>query len=129
MVKKYTPKKQSTIGQLVDSLFILVLVYVSLFIPLLLKSEAAVETAKDTGPKPTWESLNVAPAIQEQWVKLGFDAEKAAPIINSRFDYTIDPVMLIITIAVILGYFFFMLRTSDRQYRDVIEEKFGPRQR
>ena len=71
----------------------------------------------------------MAPVIQEQWVKLGFDAEKAAPIINSRFDYTIDPMMLVITIAVILGYFFFMLRTSDRQYKDVIEEKFGPAKR
>ena len=128
MAKQFVPKTQSKVGQIVDSIFILVLVYVSLFIPLLLQSESAADAAK-TGPKPTWDSLHVAPVIQEQWVKLGFDAEKAAPIINSRFDYTIDPMMLVITIAVILGYFFFMLRTSDRQYKDVIEEKFGPAKR
>ena len=31
------------------------------------------------------------------------------------------------TVAVIAAYFFFVLRVSDRQYREVIEERFGPR--
>ena len=73
----------------------------------------------------TWESLDVSPVEQEQWQKLGFDELAAAEIINDRFDYTIDPVMLIITALVIIGYFFFVLRISDRQYREVIAEKFG----
>jgi hypothetical protein len=27
---------------------------------------------------------------------------------------------------VIVGYFIFLLRTSDREYREVIRERFGP---
>jgi len=126
MAAKYIPKKQSGIGQFIDSIFILVLVYVSLYIPLLLKSEAAEEVAGEAA-KPTWESLNLAPVVQQQWEKLGYDAEKAAGLIGSKFDYTIDPMMLLITIAVIVGYFVFMIKISDKQYREVIAEKFGDR--
>ncbi len=124
MAKQYVPKKQSGLGQFIDSLFILVLVYVSLYIPLLLKSEAVAEKAADA-PKPTWETLQLSPVVQQQWEKLGYDAEKAAGLIASRFDYTIDPLMLIITVAVIVGYFIFMVKVSDKQYREVIAEKFG----
>ncbi|MEZ0237937.1 MAG: hypothetical protein ACAH06_07725 [Methylophilaceae bacterium] len=124
MAQKYSPKKQSGLGQFIDSIFILVLVYVSLYIPLLLKPEAAEEAAGEA-VKPTWELLNLPPVVQEQWVKLGYDAEKAAGLIGSRFDYTIDPLMLLITAGVIVGYFVFMIKVSDKQYREVIAEKFG----
>lgn len=128
MAAKYTPKKQSGLGQFIDSIFILVLVYVSLYIPLLLKSEPAAEQAAvEQAAKPTWESLDLAPVVQQQWEKLGYDAEKAAGLINSKFDYTIDPLMLLITVGVIVGYFVFMIKVSDKQYREVIAEKFGER--
>lgn len=124
MAKEYIPEKQSGIGQIIDSIFILVLVYVSLYIPLLMKSDAAAEAVKDA-PKPTWESLQLSPVVQEQWVKLGYDAEKAAVLINSKFDYTIDPMMLLLTAGIIIVYFVFMLKISDKEYREVISEKFG----
>lgn len=124
MAQKYVPKKQSGIGQFIDSMFILVLVYVSLYIPLLLKSEAAEEAAAEAA-KPTWQTLALDPVVQQQWEKLGYDAEKAAALIGSKFDYTIDPLMLLITAAVIVGYFVFMVKVSDKQYREVIAEKFG----
>ncbi|MTI62404.1 hypothetical protein [Methylophaga sp.] len=121
----YIPKIQHKRGQLIDSLFILVLVYVSLYIPLFLESDtkSAEETA--TVQSYTWESLGVSAVEQEQWQKLGYDEAAAAEIINDKFDYTIDPLMLAITALVIIGYFFFVIRISDRQYREVIEEKFG----
>lgn len=125
MAQKYVPKKQSGIGQFIDSIFILILVYVSLYIPLLLKSEAAAEAAKAGAAKPTWDSLHLPAVVQEQWVKLGFDAEKAAGLIDTKFDYTIDPIMLLITVGVIVGYFVYMIKASDKQYREVIAEKFG----
>ena len=125
MAKRYTPKKQSGIGQFIDSIFILILVYVSLYIPLLLKSEGTEEAVAGEAAKPTWASLDVTPVVQQQWEKLGYDAEKAAGLIGSKFDYTIDPMMLLITIAVIVGYFVFMVKISDKQYREVIAEKFG----
>lgn len=127
MKKNYSPPNQGMLGQIFDSIFVLILVYASLMIPLLLKAEEKSESAAAAAVaavKSTWESLGQNAVQQAQWVKLGYDPEMAAPLINSRFDYTIDPVMLIITIAVVAGYFVFMLTVSERQYREVIAEKF-----
>ena len=121
----YIPKIQHKRGQLIDSLFILVLVYVSLYIPLFLESDTKSAEETVTVQSYTWESLGVSAVEQEQWQKLGYDEAAAAEIINDKFDYTIDPLMLAITALVIIGYFFFVIRISDKQYREVIEEKFG----
>ena len=127
MSKNYTPPNQGMFGQIFDSILILVLVYASLMLPLLMKqsdkpTEAPAATAE--AAKVTWESLGQNEVMQAQWVKLGFDPDKAAVIINNRFDYNIDPMMLIITIFVVVGYFVIILKVSDRQYREVIAEKF-----
>ena len=125
MKKKYTPPEQKTLGQIFDSLLILVLVYASLMVPLLFKEEAAaVPEAELATEAATWESLGQNAIQQEQWIKLGYNPETAATLINDRFDYTIDPMMLIITILVIGGYFVFMLKWSEKEYREVIAEKF-----
>lgn len=127
MSMKYEPPKQRWFGQIFDSLFILALVYLSLLLPLLFKAKAAETAASATADAvvPTWVSLNLSPIVQQQWEKLGYNAEKAAGLINTKFDYSIDPVWLAITAAVIIGYFFFMIKVSDKQYREVIAEKFG----
>lgn len=127
MKKHYSPPNQGLFGQIFDSLFILILVYASLMIPLLLKAEEKAESAVAAvaaAANSTWESLGQNAVQQAQWIKLGYNPEQAAVLINDRFDYTIDPLMLIITIAVIAGYFIFMLTVSKRQYREVIAEKF-----
>lgn len=128
MSMKYEPPKQRWFGQIFDSLFILALVYLSLLLPLLFKAQAAesaVGSAVADVVAPTWASLNLSPIVQQQWEKLGYSAEKAAGLINTKFDYSIDPMWLVITAAVIIGYFFFMIKVSDKQYREVIAEKFG----
>jgi len=125
MSKNYIPPKQGWVGQIFDSLFILALVYLSLYLPLFFKSDATVAVAASASAKPTWASLNLSPVVQQQWEKLGYDAEKAAALISNRFDYTIDPMWLIITAVVIVGYFFFVIKISDKEYREVIAEKFG----
>ena len=124
MKKNYAPPAQGWFGQVFDSLFILALVFASLLAPLLLKAEAGKE-AVATGPNPTWESLHLPPVEQAQWVKLGYDAKKTAALIDAKFDYSIDPSSLGATILVIAGYFFFMLKVSDKEYREIINEKFG----
>jgi hypothetical protein len=127
MKKHYSPPNQGIFGQIFDSLFILILVYASLMIPLLLKAEEKAESAVaavTAAANSTWESLGQNAVQQAQWIKLGYNPEQAAVLINDRFDYTIDPLMLVITIAVIAGYFIFMLTVSKRQYREVIAEKF-----
>jgi hypothetical protein len=127
MKQHYTPPNQGLFGQIFDSLLILVLVYASLMLPLLMKKDAAPAAepaAAAEVAKVTWESLGQNEVMQAQWVKLGFDPDKAAVIINNRFDYTIDPVMLIVTILVVVGYFALVLKLSDKEYRQVIAEKF-----
>ncbi len=127
MSKNYMPPNQGMFGQIFDSILILLLVYASLMLPLLMKesdkpTEAPAATAE--AAKVTWESLGQNAVEQAQWVKLGYDPDKAATLINSRFDYTINPMMLIITIFVVVGYFVIILKVSDKQYREVIAEKF-----
>ena len=138
MAQHYNPPKQSIPGQIVDVIFLLALVFLALFLPLWLQiavpsrierlpanvtyTAAADGTRTWTGL--TWEALGQNPTMQAQWEKLGYSVEGAAEIITQPFDYTIDYVGIVITAVVILGYFAFMLRMSEKEYRQVIAEKF-----
>jgi len=122
--KPYTPPEQSKAGQIFDSVFLLALVYVVLFAPLVLGLTGGGTTTK-TVEQPTWEALGQNETMAAQWEKLGYTPESAAEIITTRFDYSINPLALIITALVIFGYFFFVIRFSDREYREVIDERFG----
>ncbi len=126
MVRKYQPPKQKFWGQVIDSLFLLVLVYISLLLPLLLRAPAeSSETATpEAGATVTWQALGQNPTMQAQWEKLGYDPDKAKAIITNKFDYSIDPLWLLLTVAVIVGYFVFVLKVSEREYRQVIAERF-----
>ena len=90
----------------------------------------------------TWEGLQQNAEMQTAWQKLwdsqGVQAitggmgqapadamEGAALIITSRYDYTFSWAGLIATLAVVAGYFAFLVTYSDREYREVIAEKFG----
>ena len=123
MKPRYEPPKQSGAGQFFDSAFLLVLVYVALFTPLILGLTGAGST--NVMPETvSWETLEQNEAMQGQWEKLGYTPDTAAEIITTKFDYSIDPLMLLLTAAVIIGYFVFLVRVSDKEYRDVIAEKF-----
>lgn len=124
MAKIYEPPKQSGIGQVFDAIVLLVLVYVVLFAPLVMGLTGGGTVVQEPEAM-TWEALGQNAVMQAQWEKLGYTVEDAAPLITEKFDYTIDPVMLAITGAVILGYFIFMLTMSAKEYREVIAEKFG----
>ena len=123
MKPRYEPPKQSGAGQFFDSAFLLVLVYVALFTPLILGLTGAGSTnvMPDT---VSWETLEQNEVMQGQWEKLGYTPDTAAEIITTKFDYSIDPLMLLLTAAVIIGYFVFLVRVSDKEYCDVIAEKF-----
>ena len=139
MAKIYIPPKQSVAGQLFDVAFLLTLVLAALFLPLWLKiavpsrvetlPEGVSYTVAADGTKQwtglTWEKLGQNPTMQAQWEKLGYTVESAADIITQTFDYTIDTIGLIITGLVIFGYFVFLVVMSDREYKQVIAEKFG----
>lgn len=122
----YEPPRQSGRGMVVDSIFLMALVYAALLMPLVVDFGGEVAAETEEVAAPTWESLEQNPTMAAQWEKLGMGPEEAAEIINTRFDYTIDPLALLGTAVVVIGYFIFLMRVSDRQYREVIAEKFDP---
>ena len=120
----YEPPTQSRLGQWIDAAVLLLLVFGALYAPVLLGwTSPAAKT--ELIANPTWDSLHQNPAMAAQWKKLGYDPAKAAPLITSRFDYTVDPMGLGATALVLIGYFCFVVVFSEREYRQVIAEKFG----
>jgi cytochrome oxidase assembly protein ShyY1 len=120
----YRPPEQSRFMQFVDILFLLVAIFGALWLPLKLKLAGAAKEL-DKISNPTWESLQQTPAQVAQWQKLGYDVAKAHDVIQSHFHYTVDWVALGIMTFVVLGYFIFLFRASDKEYKQVIAEKFG----
>jgi len=121
--RPYEPPRQSLAGQLADALVLLGLVFGALYAPVLLGWTSPTASTTEV-LSPTWESLHQNAAMAAQWEKLGFDPAQAAPLITSRFDYHIDPVGLAVTALVLIAYLAFLLVVSDREYREVIAEKF-----
>jgi hypothetical protein len=121
----YEPPKQSALGQLFDSLFLLVLVLAALFTPLYLKLAGGGKIEMPVADKSTWVGLGQNAAQAAQWEKLGFHPDTAAPLITSRFDYSFSPLELAITAVVVIGYFVLLFVFSKREYIEVIEERFG----
>lgn len=130
---KYIPPHQSKLGQILDVIVVLALTIGALFIPLWLGMAGAAKT-----PAPienaTWEALKQNPTMVEKWQALGYSepgaaADTASPnnIITARFDYSFDWLALAAMIALVVGYFVMVVRFSDKEYREVIDEKFGDR--
>lgn len=119
----YTPPEQSKVGQLADSLFLLALVVATLFVPLILGLAGGGKTTVEFQDK-SWAGMGQNATMQGQWEKLGFTPETAADLISSRFDYSFSIPALLITAAVVIFYFIFVVRVSDVEYRDVISERF-----
>jgi len=124
----YEPPHQGRFGQWVDAAVLLLLVFGALYAPVLLgwTAPAAASTPVE---RPTWQSLHQTPVMARQWEKLGYDPAKAAPLITSRFDYRVDPWGLAASALVLVGYFAFLIVVSDREYRQMIREHFGPQER
>jgi hypothetical protein len=122
---RYQPPKQSRLGQVVDVLTLLVLSVGALYLPLYL-GLAGRTASPSPQENPTWESLGQNEVMVERWTALGYaDPASAQDIITSRFDYSFSALGLIVMIVVVVGYFVMMMRFSDKEYREVIAEKFG----
>lgn len=139
MATRYAPPSQSGTGQFFDSVFLMALVYAALFLPIIfgltggetsqVLPEGVTRTEVADGSVAweglTWEALGQNPTMQAQWEKLGYDVETAADLITTRFDYQMRLVPFLLTAAGIIGYFIFMVVMSEKEYREVIAEKFG----
>lgn len=123
----YQPPKQSLFAQIVDVLVLLVLTVGALYIPLYLGLAGAAKTPNPI-ENPTWEALNQNAVEQQQWNALGItDPAAANEIVTARFNYDFSWTALIVMAVLVVGYFVMVVRLSDKEYREVIDERFGTR--
>ena len=121
----YVPPKQSKASQFFDVIVLLALTFGALYTPLYLGLAGGSKSAPEV-VNPTWESLGQNATQIAQYNALGFtDPAQVAPIILARYDYSFSWVALIVMFVAVIGYYVMMLRFSDREYREVIAEKFG----
>ncbi|MCW0000059.1 hypothetical protein OE766_17615 [Pararhizobium sp. YC-54] len=125
----YKPPKQSFAGQIFDVITLLVLTVGALYLPLYLGLAGATKTPAPIA-NPTWEALGQNATEQQQWAALGVtDPAAANDIITARFDYSFSWMALVIMAILVIGYFVMVVRLSDKEYRDVIAERFGARKK
>ncbi|WP_374433896.1 hypothetical protein [Tabrizicola sp.] len=121
----YVPPKQGKASQLFDVVVLVVLTVGALFVPLWLGMAGAAKTVAAPVTEPTWEALGQNAAQAAKYEALGYTPETAHDLILARFDYSFSITALLTMIAVILLYYFLILRFSEVEYREVISEKFG----
>ncbi len=121
---RYVPPTQGKASQLIDVIVLLVLSIGALYLPLLLHMAGAAKTP-GVVDNPTWDSLGQNAVQASRYEALGYTPATAADLITARFDYSFSIVSLVIMVIVIVGYFALMLRLSEKEYREVISEKFG----
>ncbi len=116
---------QSKVGQIIDVVVLLCLAIGALYIPLWRRLAGRTQIS-DVPDNPTWESLGQNPTMVEKWHQLGFaNASDAATMITARFDYSFSILSLLVMIVVVVGYSAMLLRLSEKEYREVIAERFG----
>ena len=121
----YQPPKQGKASQLVDVLVLVVLTVGALFVPLWMGMAGAAKTVAAPVANATWEALGQYAVQAAQYEALGYTPETAHDMILARFDYSFSFGALLVMVAVILLYYFLILRFSETEYREVISERFG----
>jgi hypothetical protein len=125
VMAKYSPPDQSKIGQLIDVIVLMGLSIGALYLPLKMGMSGADKVVTTPVIDPTWETLGQTVAQAAQYEALGYTPETAHDLILARFDYSFSWSSLILMAVIIIGYFFMMLKLSQQEYKDVINEKFG----
>jgi hypothetical protein len=125
MMAHYQPPKQGKASQLFDVVVLVILTIGALFVPLWMGMAGAAKSVATPVENPTWESLGQTEAQSAKYEALGYDPASAHDLILARFDYSFSVSALLVMIAVILLYYFLILRFSEVEYREVISEKFG----
>ncbi|WP_156993064.1 hypothetical protein [Pseudonocardia acaciae] len=133
------PPTQSKRGQLVDAATILALIFVTLFATTFLVSEsdtAAASSGPEAGQQRQLADLPITPAERAQYQKLIDSGTVDLPAVTAAVDanrpepdkYSFSLAALLGTAALLAAYLAFVYRASFREYREVIEEKFGPKE-
>jgi len=131
----YQPPSQSTRGQLLDALFILVLLFATLFATTyMVKTQAVDDPAGAVVAKETPISqLPISEVEKQQFQKLLSSGKVDLQTVNAsvaanrpnpdKYDFSLFS--LIVTASLIIAYMAFVYAMSFKQYKEVIAEKFG----
>ncbi|MQA64024.1 MAG: hypothetical protein GEU86_21735 [Actinophytocola sp.] len=131
------PPRQSRRGQMVDALFIVLLLFVTLFVTTFMMQleESDTESGTSASEIVPLSDLPINDTEREQFQKMIDSGMTDLETVNQsvaasepRDDkYEISVAALLGTLALLVGYLTFVYRTSFREYREVVEYKFGPR--
>ncbi len=134
-MSSYQPPSQSTRGQLLDALFILVLLFATLFATTYMVKTQAVDgpagagVAKETPisqlpisevEKQQFQKLLSSGKVDLQTVNASVAANRPDP---NKYDFSL--LSLLVTASLIIAYMAFVYAISFKQYKEVIAEKFG----
>ncbi len=130
----YEPPRQTLRGQLTDAATILVLIFATLFVTTYLSGEDS-DDATDAPQVQQVSDLPVTPGERVQYQKMIDSGTADLPTIASGVaanqpnpdEYDIDVWALVGTALLLAVYLCFVYRVSFREYQEVIDEKFGPR--
>jgi hypothetical protein len=133
-VPAYEPPEQSRRGQLVDAATILVLIFATLFVTTYFAQGTTTAAADAPSAERPVAELPVNPAEREQYQRLIDSGTTDLAAVNAAVEatrnqsdkYAIDPWALLGTAALLAAYLGYVYRTSFREYREVVEERFGP---
>ena len=120
----YDPPEQPKLFQLFDIVCLVGAIFLALWFPLFM-GWAGISKTLEKIDNPTWDAMKQSKSMAAQWEKLGFTPATAHDIIQNKWVYTIDWTQLFIMTIVLVGYFVFLFMASDKEYRDVIDEKFN----
>lgn len=129
----YEPPEQSTRGQLIDAATILVLIFATLFVTTYFVQDTATTASSAEASRPV-AAMPVNPTERAQYQELINSGTTDLATVNAAVDstkdnpdkYKIDVLALVGTAALLAVYLGFVYRTSFKEYREVIEERFGP---
>ena len=111
----YQPPQQALAGQLFDTVFLVVLVYLVLFAPLILGLTGGgtyiLEVAETRAGRRSARTRRCRRS-GKSWASRPRPPPRS---ITKRFDYTINPLALILTAVVVVGYFWFVVRLSRQR--------------
>lgn len=131
----YEPPKQGMRGQFVDALLILALVFGALFVTTYVGYDSGQTAGSGQGQGQSLSQLDLTAAERQQYGKM-IDAgmidragvNDAVEANNAGIDkYQIAVLPLVAVFAILIVYLAFVYRVSFREYREVINEKFGAR--
>lgn len=131
----YRPPRQSMRGQLLDAVVILALLFGTLFVTTYVAASqgGGGGAAEDSEPRPLAE-LPITDAERQRFGTLIDNGTMDLAAVNAAVEanqasadrYSINFLALAATVIVIVGYLAFVYRVSFKEYKEVIEEKFGP---